>query len=185
MSFLKARKIVGSYMRENSYASVAQRVVTTNQENEYRTLMEKLIQLEANDWPKFQEHLKKLHSAEFYQAPAEQQVENGERSNIVQTKTHVGSTTPTLITPKSAKSPIKQPLQKSPILPPKSIKDRLKKTCHPKDLNNLNKNHKLPSAKLGKYWWTPKWTMKDQEAHSIAYKNQTVQCSGIDKTPTK
>ena len=47
-------------MGENSYASVAQRVDTTNQENKYRTLEEKLIQLEANEWLKFQEHLKKL-----------------------------------------------------------------------------------------------------------------------------
>ena len=55
-------------MGENGYTSVAQRVDTTNQDNKYRTLVEKLIQLEANDWPKFQEHLKNLHSAEFYQA---------------------------------------------------------------------------------------------------------------------
>ena len=59
VSFLEARKIVGSYMGENSNTSVAQRADTTNQDNKYRTLMEKLIQLEANDWPKFQEHLKK------------------------------------------------------------------------------------------------------------------------------
>ena len=37
---------------------------------------------------KFQEHLKKLHLVEFYQAPAQQQVANRERSNVVvQTKT--------------------------------------------------------------------------------------------------
>ena len=62
VSFLEARKIVGTYMRENSYTSVAQRADRTNKDNKYRTLMEKLIQLEANDWPKFQEHLKKLLS---------------------------------------------------------------------------------------------------------------------------
>ena len=127
VSFLEARKIVGSYMRENSYAPVAQRVDTTNQDNKYRTLVEKLIQLEANDWPKFQEHLKKLHSAKFYQAPALQLVGNWERSNVVvQTKTHVQSTTLTWTNPKSAKSPTKQPSHKSPIRPPKNIKDRLK-----------------------------------------------------------
>ena len=127
VSFLEARKIVGSYMRESSYASVACRADRTNDDNEYRTLIEKLIQLEANDWPKFQEHLKKLLSAEFYQAPAQQQVGNGERSSVaVQTKTHVGSITPTWTTSKSTKSPTKQPLHKSPICPPKSIKDRLK-----------------------------------------------------------
>ena len=127
VSFLEARRIVGSYMGESSYASVARRADRTNDDYKYRTLMEKLIKLEANDWPKFQEHLKKLHSVEFYQAPAQQQVANGERSNVVvQTKTHVGSITPTRTTPKSAKSPSKQPLHKSPIRPPKSIKDRLK-----------------------------------------------------------
>ena len=95
MSFLEVRKIVGTYMGENSYPSVAPRVDTTNEDNKYRTLVEKLIQLEANDWPKFQEHLKKLHSAKFYLAPAQQQVGNGEKSNVVvQTKTQIGSTTP-------------------------------------------------------------------------------------------
>ena len=131
VSFLEARKIVGTYMGENSYVSVAQRVDTTNQDNKYRTLMEKLIQLEANNWPNFQEHLKELHSAEFYQAPAQQWVGNGERfSVIVLTKTRVRSTTPTSTTLKSTKSPTKQSLYKSPIRPPKSIIDRLK-TCPP------------------------------------------------------
>ena len=122
--FLEARKIVGTYMGENSSASVAQRADTTNEDNKYRTLIEKLIQLDVNDWPKFQEHLKKLHSAEFYQAPSQQQV--GFKV-IVQTKTHVGSTTSTWTTTKSAKSPTKQLLDNSPIHPLKSIKDRLKK----------------------------------------------------------
>ena len=105
VSFLVARKIVGTYMGENSYASVARRADTTNQDNKYRTLVQKLIQLEMNVWLKFQEHLKKQHSAEFYQALAQQQVGNGERSNVVvQIKTHVGSTTPTRTTTKNAKS---------------------------------------------------------------------------------
>ena len=60
VSFLEARKIVGTYMRENSYTSVARRMNTNNQDNKYRTLMEKLIQLEANDW-----HQKNLHPAKF------------------------------------------------------------------------------------------------------------------------
>ena len=98
-----------TYKGESSYASVARRVDRTNDDTKYKTLVEKLIKMEANDWPKFQEHLKKLHSVEFYQAPAQQQVTNGERSNVVvQTKTHVGSITPTRTTPKSAKSPSKQ-----------------------------------------------------------------------------
>ena len=100
VSFLEARKIVGTS------ASIARRTDTTNEDNKYRTLVEKLIQLEANDWPKFQGHLKKLYAAEFYQAPAQQQVGNGERYNVVvKTKTHAGSTTPTPTTPKSSKSP--------------------------------------------------------------------------------
>ena len=127
VSFLEARRIVGRYMGESNYASVARRADRTNDDYKYRTLVEKLIKLEANDWPKFQEYLKKLHLVKFYQATAQQQVWNDERSNVVvQTKTHVGSITPTWTTPKSAKSPLKQPLYKSPIRPPKSIKDRLK-----------------------------------------------------------
>ena len=83
VSFLEARKIMGTYMGENSYTSVARRVDTTNQDNKYRKLMEKLIWLEVNDLPKYQEHLKKLLLEEFYQAPAQQWVGNGERSNVV------------------------------------------------------------------------------------------------------
>ena len=48
-------------MGESSYASVARRADRTNDDNKYKILEEKLIQLEANDWPKFQEHLKKLY----------------------------------------------------------------------------------------------------------------------------
>ena len=126
VSFLEAKRIVESYMGEISYASVARRVDRTN-DNKYRILVAKLTQLKANYWPKFQEHVKKVHLVEFYQTPAQQQVGNWEISNlVVQTKTHVGSITLTRTT-KSAKSPsTKQPLYKSPICPPKSIKDRLK-----------------------------------------------------------
>ena len=46
-------------MGESSYASVARRADRTNDDTKYRTLVEKLLKLEANDWPKFQEHLKK------------------------------------------------------------------------------------------------------------------------------
>ena len=93
VSFLELRKTVGSHIGENSYAYVAQRVDRTNEDKKYRTLEEQLIMLEANDWLKIQEHIKKQHSANFYQAPGQQQVENGERPNVVyQTKTHVGTT---------------------------------------------------------------------------------------------
>ena len=152
-------------MGESSYASVARRADRTNDDTKYRSLVEKLIKLEANDWPKYQEYLKKLHSIEFYQAPAQQQVANGERSNVVvQTKTHVGSITPTR-TPKSAKSPSKQSLHKSPIFPLKSIKDRLKKLS-PIRPEQLKQNKNSPLAKLRNYRWTPKWIRKDQEVHS-------------------
>ena len=68
MFFLEARKIVGTYVAENSNTYFTRRAYTTNQDNKYRTLVEKLIQLEANDWPQFQEKLKKKkkNSAEFY-----------------------------------------------------------------------------------------------------------------------
>ena len=71
MSFLESRRIVGSYMRESSCTSVARRVDRTNDDNKCRTLVEKLLKLESNDWPKFQEHLKKLHSVEVYRAAAQ------------------------------------------------------------------------------------------------------------------
>ena len=112
--------------------------------------MEKLIKLEANDWPKFQEHLKKLHLVEVYQASAQQQVGNGKRSNIVvQTKTLIGSITPTQTTPKSAKSPSKQSLHKSPIRLPKSIKDRLK-NLSPIRPEQLKQKSQLPISQTAK-----------------------------------
>ena len=49
VTFLEARKIVGSYMGENAYASVAGRADPINQDNKYRVMVEKLIQLEPND----------------------------------------------------------------------------------------------------------------------------------------
>ena len=52
VTFLEARIIVGSYMGENTYASMTQRgdlIRQSNQVVKYRDLMEKLIQLEPND----------------------------------------------------------------------------------------------------------------------------------------
>ena len=87
VSFMEARKIVGSYIEENSYAAVARRADTTNPYDKYRTLEEKLIKLEVNDWQKFQEHQKKLHTVEFYQARTQQRVGNKEKSiEVVQAK---------------------------------------------------------------------------------------------------
>ena len=43
ITFLEARKIVGSYMGENTCASIAQKVDPINQDKKYRALVEKLI----------------------------------------------------------------------------------------------------------------------------------------------
>ena len=52
--------------------------------------MEKLIQLEPNDLPKFQEHLKNVHSAEIQQTEAQTQPKevsaNKEKSNKIYTQ---------------------------------------------------------------------------------------------------
>ena len=119
-------------------------------DTKYRTLVENLIKLEAKDWPKFQEHLKKLHSVEFYQTPTQQQVANGEESYVVvQTKIHVRSITPTQTTPKSAKSPSKQPLHKSPIRLRKSIKYRLE-ILFPITPEQLKQKSQLPISQTAK-----------------------------------
>ena len=78
---LKARKIVGSYMGENTYTSVAWRLDPINQNNKYRALVEKLIQLKLNDWPVLGAPEKKVYSAEFQQAQTQQEVTNKEKSN--------------------------------------------------------------------------------------------------------
>ena len=52
---------MGSFMGESTYASRGR----SNQDGKYRDLVEKQIQLEPKDWPKFQEQLKNLHSAEL------------------------------------------------------------------------------------------------------------------------
>ena len=64
-------------MGENTYNSVAWRadsIWQSNQVDKYKALMEKLIQLEPNDWPKFQEHLKNLHLAEIPQTETQTQL---------------------------------------------------------------------------------------------------------------
>ena len=56
VTFFKAR-IVESYMEENTYAllhRVGDLIKQSNQVNKYRVLIEKLIQLEPKDCPKFQ-----------------------------------------------------------------------------------------------------------------------------------
>ena len=66
ITFREKRKLVESSMKDNTYANVAQRVSPisndSSQPNKYRALIEKLG---PNNWPKFQEQLKKkLHSVE-------------------------------------------------------------------------------------------------------------------------
>ena len=96
--FLGAGKIVGSYMVENTYAFVAQRTDTTNQVNKYRTLVEKLFQLEANHGPKFQEHLEKTTHGRFLPSTGSATGwEWGEIQCSIPNKTHLGPTTPTII----------------------------------------------------------------------------------------
>ena len=65
MVFLEGRTIEVTYLEEISYVSVARRVGAINQVNKYRALKEKLIQVELNDWPKFQEHLKNYTRLNF------------------------------------------------------------------------------------------------------------------------
>ena len=82
VSFQKARKTLGSFMGENMLLLHGE-WIQINQENEYRALVERRIQLEQNDWPKFQDHLKKkIHLAEFQQAQTQQEVKNEEKSNV-------------------------------------------------------------------------------------------------------
>ena len=70
---------------------MAQKVNPINQNNKYKALVKKQIQLEPNDWPKFQKHLQKLHSADFQLAQTQQQeVTNKKKSKeVVQGKTHI------------------------------------------------------------------------------------------------
>ena len=125
MTFLEAKKIVGSDIEANTYVPVARRAGLIYQDNKYRALVEKSIQLEPNDWTKFPEHLKNLHSDEFQQAQTQRQevTNKGKSSEVVQGKTLIESTTQTQITPpKSGKSPTKRLLRKSTTRPPKTVK---------------------------------------------------------------
>ena len=67
--FPEARKIVESYIGTKTYANVAQKVNQPPQDstsiNKYKKLIEKLINLKANEWLTFQENLKRMHSTEM------------------------------------------------------------------------------------------------------------------------
>ena len=137
------------------YGERIQPIMTTNIE----------LSLETNNWPKFQDHLKNLYSAEFYQTPAQERAGNMVRSNVaVQTKTHVGSTIPTWTT-KIAKSLMKQLLHKLPNCPPKSIKDRLK-ILSPIKSEQRKQKSQVPIIKAEKIPMNSKVNMKNREAHS-------------------
>ena len=69
--FPEERKIVESYMGTKTYANVAKKVNQPAQDStsidKYQNLLEKLINLKANEWLTFQENLKRMHSAEMKQ----------------------------------------------------------------------------------------------------------------------
>ena len=61
--FFADRNIEELYMKVNTYITVALRanpISNNNQSANYQTLDKKLITLQLNNWPKFQEQLKKL-----------------------------------------------------------------------------------------------------------------------------
>ena len=63
--------------------SVAQRVNSiriSNHVDNWRVLIEKLIQLEINNWPKFQKELKNLHLAEIHQIKLKELSVNKEKN---------------------------------------------------------------------------------------------------------
>ena len=121
MSFQKSRKIVGTYMGENSYASVARREDTVNQDNRYRALVEKLIQQEPNDWPKLHEQLKNLHSAELQTQPWPVS-SNKEITNEPPTNQQTNPTAQTQTTPKKENHRLNL-THRSSIRPPSSKLD--------------------------------------------------------------
>ena len=125
-SFLKARKIVGTYMGENSYyTSVARRADTINQDNRYRALVEKFIQLKPSDWLKFQEQLKNLDSAELQTQPRSASANKEKASETTKLKSPTNKQTllfkpKVLPCPQKRKSLPKLNSHRSPVQPPSS-----------------------------------------------------------------
>ena len=95
MSFLEARKIFGPCIGENNYASVSRKSDTINQENKYRALVEKLIQLEPNDWPNFRSHLKNYTRPNFSKHKFNNKLKTKRNALRFSKKKHVASTTQT------------------------------------------------------------------------------------------
>ena len=94
-------------MGENSYTSVARRADTTNQDNKYRTLVEKLIHFEANDWPVLGTPEKTTLGRILASTSSTTGWEWKEVQCCSPNKTHVGFATPARTT-KSVKSRTKQ-----------------------------------------------------------------------------
>ena len=70
--FPEARKIVESSTGSKTYTNVAQKVNQPPQDStsidKYQKLIEKLINLKANEWLTFQENLKRMYSTEMKQS---------------------------------------------------------------------------------------------------------------------
>ena len=64
-SFVEARKIVESYVKDNTYANIAQRAKPIsnnyNQPDKEKAIIKFNVQLGPNDCPHFQELLKKFY----------------------------------------------------------------------------------------------------------------------------
>ena len=111
--FPEARKIVERYMGTKTYANVAQKVNQPPQDStstdKYQKLIEKLINLKANECLTFQENLKRMHSTETKQSePC--------------IKRKVNANTNTDENPKTTEQ-TKKKLQRSPVRPPDINKD--------------------------------------------------------------
>ena len=69
--FPEARKIVESYMGTRTYANTAQKQIkkpwTSCQSISIKKLIEKIINLNINEWPTFQENIKRMYSTEIKQ----------------------------------------------------------------------------------------------------------------------
>ena len=106
--FPEARKIVESYMGTKTYANVAQKVNQPPQDStsidKYQKLIEKLINLKANEWLTFQENLQRMHSTET-------------KKSELCIKTIVYMNTNTEENPKTTER-TKEKRQRSPVQPP-------------------------------------------------------------------
>lgn len=87
-------QVVQGYIKGPSYAEITENKTTNNagQPDKYRALVEKLVP-SPNDWPKFQNYLKRLYSKEMVAADSQSS------KTTAQTKT-----TPT----KNTESPTKE-----------------------------------------------------------------------------